>query len=141
MNIKTVLFEAIQFSISTQFSSIWSIDRSLSGATTPSPSGPWSDGNKGVLGIPVSSRVTETSPFSVISRTHVGEVLPLCRDAVGVFYSPSRLGHSLGEAYPSAETQSVNSKAQAYWTTRWGSLTSPQRCSRCILQPQPDGPY
>ena len=40
----------------------------------------------------------------------------LCRDAVGVFYSPSRLGHSLGESYPL------------------------QRCSWCILQPQPTGP-
>ena len=30
--------------------------------------------------------------FSVISRTLVGGVLPLCREAVGVFYSPSRLG-------------------------------------------------
>ena len=28
-----------------------------------------------------------------ISRTLIGEgVLPICRDAVGVFYSPSRLG-------------------------------------------------
>ena len=31
---KTVLFQAIQFSISTQFSSIWPINRILSGATT-----------------------------------------------------------------------------------------------------------
>ncbi len=31
--------------------------------------------------------------FSVISRTLVGGVLPLCREAVGVFYSPSRLGN------------------------------------------------
>ena len=30
--------------------------------------------------------------FSVISRTLVGGVLPLCREAVGVFYSPSWLG-------------------------------------------------
>ena len=34
LNVKTVLFQVIQFSISTQFSSIWPIDRSLSGATT-----------------------------------------------------------------------------------------------------------
>ena len=34
-NVKNVLFQAIQFSLSTQFSSIWPIDRSLSGATTP----------------------------------------------------------------------------------------------------------
>ena len=32
--------------------------------------------------------------LSAISRTLVGGVLPLCRDAAGVFYSPSRLGHS-----------------------------------------------
>ena len=34
--------------------------------------------------------------FSVISRTIVrGEVFPLCRDAVGVFYNPSRLRRGL----------------------------------------------
>ena len=31
--------------------------------------------------------------FSVISRTLIGRVLSLCRDAVGVFCSPSWLGH------------------------------------------------
>ena len=36
LNVKTVLFQVIQFSISTYFSSIWPIDRTLSGATTPS---------------------------------------------------------------------------------------------------------
>ena len=50
--LKTVLFQAIQFSISAQFSSIWPIDRTLSGATTPGQSGPGSDGNTGVLRIP-----------------------------------------------------------------------------------------
>ena len=34
LNVKAVLFQTIQFSISTQFSSIWSIDRTLSGVTT-----------------------------------------------------------------------------------------------------------
>ena len=32
---KTVLFQTIRFSISTQFSSIWPIDRALSGAAIP----------------------------------------------------------------------------------------------------------
>ena len=41
---KPVLFRAIQFSISTQFSSIWPIDRSLSGAATLGQSGLGSDG-------------------------------------------------------------------------------------------------
>ena len=48
LNDKTVLFLAIQFSISTQFSSIWLIDRALSGAVT----GPGSNGNEVVLAFP-----------------------------------------------------------------------------------------
>ena len=48
---KTVPFQTIQFSISTQFSSIWPTDRTLSGATTPDQSEPGSDGNEGVLSI------------------------------------------------------------------------------------------
>ena len=63
-------------------------------------------------------------------------VLPLCWDAVGVFYSLSQLGHSLRESYPFAEMQLVYSTASDNWATRWGSLTPLQRCSWCILQPQ-----
>ena len=61
-NTKTVLFQTIQFSISTQFFSIWAMDRTLSGATTPNQSGPESDGNKGVLRISQSSSITGTLP-------------------------------------------------------------------------------
>ena len=46
---------------------------------------------KGVLCIPQSSSITGTAPllFTVISRILIGVgVLPLCRDAVSVFYSP-----------------------------------------------------
>ena len=49
---KTVLFEAIPFSKSSQFSSIWPMERTLSGAITPSQSGSGSDGTEGVLRIP-----------------------------------------------------------------------------------------
>ena len=59
-NIKTVLFQAIQFSISTQFSSIWLTDGALSGATTLNQSGHGSDGNEGVLLLPQSSSITGT---------------------------------------------------------------------------------
>ena len=92
---KTVLFQTIHFSLSTQFSSIWSIDNTLSAATTPSQSGPGSDGNKGVLCIPQGSSITGTSPSdcleSYIQNTRWG-ILPLSREAVGVFCSPSRMG-------------------------------------------------
>ena len=46
---KTVPFQTIQFSISTQFNSIKPTDRTLSGATTPDQSGARIDGNEGVL--------------------------------------------------------------------------------------------
>ena len=48
--------------------------------------------------------------------TRWGGVIPLCREAVGVFYSSNRLGHSLG----------------------WG-LAPLQRSSKCILQLQLTG--
>ena len=65
-------------------SSIWPIDRALSGITSPH--------QNGVLSISqCSSNIFGL--FSVISRSLVeGGVLPLCRDAVRVFYSPSWLG-------------------------------------------------
>ena len=89
----TVLLQTILFCISTHFSSIWPIKRTLAGATTPSQSRSERDSNKEVLLIPQSSRITGTSLFSVISRTLIR-----------------------------------------------GSLTPLQRCSQCILQPQPTGP-
>ena len=49
-----------------------------------------SDGNKEVLCIPQSSRFTGL--FSIISRTLIEGDLPLCRDAVNVFYGPSQRG-------------------------------------------------
>ena len=66
---KTVLFQTIQRSIITQFSSIWPIDRTLSDTTTPGHSGPGSNSNEVVLRIP-QSRL-----FSVISRTLVSLTL------------------------------------------------------------------
>ena len=58
---KTILFQTVQFSITTQFSSIWPIDRTLSGAITPGQSGPGSDGNEEVLHILEISGITGTS--------------------------------------------------------------------------------
>ena len=91
---KTVLFQTIQFSISTQFSSIRHIDRNLSGATTPSQSGPGSDGNKGVLRIPQIYCITGASPSDCLvswQRTLDIGVLPFCRNAVSELCSLSRL--------------------------------------------------
>ena len=80
-------------------SSIWPIDRTLSGATNPDQSGPGSDGNKGVIHIPQNSIITEASPSDCLvsyPEHSLGRgVLPLCSDAVGVFYNPSRLSQDL----------------------------------------------
>ena len=70
---KTVPFQTIQFSISTQFSFIWPIDRTLSGATTPS-----------------QSAGASPSDCQVSYPVHLlVEVLLLYREVVSVFYSPS----------------------------------------------------
>ena len=80
--------------------------------------------------------------FSPSRPTFVGGVLPLRKDAVIVFYSRSRLGNpgesSLGESYPSVEMQFVSLCLQPQPTgSCWRSFTSQERCSYCILQPQP----
>ena len=104
------------------------MDRTLSGATTLCQIGSGRDGNEGVLRIPEISRITEASLSDCLvsypghslrglnslqrsiqcilqsqsTEPLVGSegVLPFCRDAVGVFYSPSRLGHSFQECLP-----------------------------------------
>ena len=58
----TVLFQTIQFNISTQFSSNWPIDRILPSATTPGHRGHVSDGNKRVLRISLNYNITKASP-------------------------------------------------------------------------------
>ena len=90
--IYTVLFQAIQFSVIKLFSSIRSIDRTLSGATTPSQNGPGSDGNGGSLCIPQSSSIR----CSLVSYP----------------------GHSLGRSASLTDKQSVYSTAPVDWVMK-----------------------
>ena len=69
-----------------QFSFIGSIDRILSGATIPGPTGPGSDGNEGVPRVPQNSIIIGNSPSDCLV---------------------SYLGHLLEETYPYAEMQLV----------------------------------
>ena len=95
---QTILIQTFQFSISMQFNSIYSVDRAQWGATIQSQSRPGSNGNEEVLRISQSLRITgiSSSDCLVSYPVHslVGVVLPLCRSAVGVFYSPSRLSNT-----------------------------------------------
>ena len=74
--------------------SIWPIDVTQIGTTTPGQSGPGNNGYEGVLYIPQNSllELDHQMQFSVISRTLVRGILLLCKDAIGIFYSPIRLG-------------------------------------------------
>ena len=72
------------------FSSIWPIDRTLSGASTPGQIEPGSYCNEEVLRIPESSSITGTSPLDCL-----------------VSYP----GQSLEGSYPSTKVQSVYSTA------------------------------
>ena len=58
--ILTVLYQTIQF-ISALLSSIWPIDRTRPGPTTPGQSGPGNDSNEGVLCIPQGSSISGAS--------------------------------------------------------------------------------
>ena len=77
-------------------SSIWPIDRTLSGATSPDQSGPGSNGNERVLHIPQSSSITEASPSYCL-----------------VSYPEHSL--AVGVSYLSTEMQSVYSLTPANW--------------------------
>ena len=78
-----------------KYSYLIPIDGTLTGTSTPDQNELKSNGNEGVLHIPPSSR-TGVSPADVLvlylghSLTEGG--LPLGRNAIGVFYSLSRLG-------------------------------------------------
>ena len=80
--------------MSTQFSSIWPLDRILSCANTPNKSGPGSDGNEEVLCISQSSSIIGVLPSACL-----------------VSYP----GHSLEKSYSSSEIQ-LYSTSTADWT-------------------------
>ena len=71
----------------------------ISGATISDQRGPGSNGNEGVLRIPKSSSITEALPSDCLVSYTLGVVLPLCRGAVGVFYSPNQLGKKVKDEY------------------------------------------
>ena len=91
-----LLFQTIQFNISTEFSSIRPIDRHIPGATTSGQSGPGSNDNKGAHRVAQRSNITEASPS----------------DCLGSYPE-----HSLGECYSTVEMQLVHSTASADWAT------------------------
>ena len=95
---KSVLFQIIYLTISTLFSPILPIDRTLSNSTTRRQNGPESEGNKWVLHISQSSRITGASPSDCLvsyQGQSLGKVVPLCREAGGVFCNPSRMSQLL----------------------------------------------
>ena len=92
--IQTALFQAIQFNITTLFSSIGSIDRTLAGVTSPARVDLGAMAIKEVLRIPQSFSITgASSPDCLVSYP----------------------GHSLGKFYPSVEKQSGYSATPVDW--------------------------
>ena len=93
-----------QFSIGkVRFSSIWSIDRTLSSAVTPGQSGPWSDGTEGVLRVSQSSSITKASPsdFLVSYQGHslVGGLNPLQRSSRCVIQPGDWTNYVIGQPF------------------------------------------
>ena len=71
--------------------SIWPRNRTLSGAIALDQSEPVSDDNEEVLRFPQSSSITGALPSDCLMSypEHTLTGLPLCRNAVGVLYSPA----------------------------------------------------
>ena len=93
---ETVQIQTVQLSIRTQFSSILLISRTLIRCyhSVPECRREWWQWR--VLCIPQSSSITGTSPSDCLVSYPghlLGVVLLLCRGALGVFYSPSRLAN------------------------------------------------
>ena len=108
-------------------SSIWPIDRTLSGATTPSQSWPVSDGNGGVLCIHQSSSITEASPsYCLVPYPGlVAVVLPLLQRCSRCILHPQPTRLRWFSVIPGYSLK--------------GSLTNLLRSSCCILQLQVTG--
>ena len=83
--------------MNTQFSFIWPIQWTLAVATTLGQSGPGSVGSQGVLCIAQSSCIARAllsdCLLLYLGLSLVWEILPICREPVGIFYSPSRQGN------------------------------------------------
>ena len=116
LNVKTVLFQTIPFS------SIWSIDRTLSGATTPGQSEPGCEGNKGVLRILESFSITGTLPSDCLT-SYPGHSwwgsLTLLQRCIRCISQPQPTGlqDTRCGSLTSAEIQTM------YSTANWASLT------------------
>ena len=99
LNDQTVLFQAIQFSISHLFTLSFNVKQfylTLSGVTTLGQSEPGSDDNEGALHIAKISKAGALPPDDLMlypGHLLVG-VLSLCRDVVSVFYFSSQLDQS-----------------------------------------------
>ena len=79
-----------------QFSSIWTTDRTLSGDTTKVLSGSESNDNEGELCFSQAPAWRDAHHQIVechIPYTRLGRVLPLCIEAVCIFYRPNWLGN------------------------------------------------
>ena len=73
---------------------IWTMNRTLSGDNTLEQSVPGSNGNEGVVHVPSNRQGRSLIIWWLndISKTFVVGILPLCSNAVGVYWSPSQMG-------------------------------------------------
>ena len=98
----------VQILCNNLLTSIWPLDWTLTGITTPGQSvlGSNTYPQSSTTGVSLTDVVKCHTQeiyifggptirlFRFMSRSPVGWVLPLCREAVSVFYSPGRLGNS-----------------------------------------------
>ena len=113
-------------------------------STAPAERATGHSSGKGLIPLLIFSRCLLQPQPNGPQDIRPGGVLPFCRDAVDVFYSPSWMSHRTfvqERSYPFAEIQSMYSIVPTEWATGHTlgrSLTPLPRFSRYILQSQPN---
>ena len=131
--------------------SIWPMNRTLSGATTPGQSGPRSDNNKGVQHIPQSASINRTSLSDCLISHHHHHIALVARISLTLSRHSSlsfiALGRSSGQHPVSSHScwMYVRAGHPAFarpWvgvhksTSLMSSFLLLQQCQLCMLQPQ-----
>ena len=121
LSVKTILFQTIQFSVSTQFSSIYTIDMTYQ---------PLSHRVRVDLGAMAIKGCSAFPKSSALLKSHHQIVLCPIQDIGWRSITPLQRCRRCILQSQFTEPPDI----------RWGNLNHLQRCSRCILQPQFTGP-
>ena len=126
LNIKTNIFQSVQFSISTQFSSFLPIDRPYRMLSFRTTVDLWAIAIKGYTAFP---KAPTSHCLVSYNRTLAGGVLPLSINSVGIFYTSKRLGQVIFQV-----VQFTISTQVKYHTDLFNPLIGPYQVLQLLVR-------